>query len=129
MNLNLYDNKMNRIAIIGGRFISVFWSEGYNTTEPFTLELQETEEFKRKLRPDCYVGRDDRKSLMVVKTVQIAGGKIIATGKQATRCLDDVQFVGIIEKDRPVAAAIREAYESGEGYEGFTFAETAPETI
>lgn len=126
MNLNFYDKQLNRTAIIYGRFISVFWSEGYNTTEPFTLELQATEEFKRIVRPDCYVGRDDRKSLMVVKTVQITGGKIIATGKQAARCLDDVPFVGTIKKDRQVAAAIREAYESGEGYEGFTFAETAP---
>lgn len=129
MRLNLYDKQLNRIAIIGGQFISVFWSEGYNTTQPFTLELQATEEFKRKVRPDCYVGRDDRKTLMVVKTVQIIGGKIIATGKQATRCLSDVPFVGTIEKDRLVAEAIREAYESVEGYEGFTFGETAPEAV
>lgn len=127
MRLNLYDKQMNRIAIIGGQFVSVFWSEGYNTVEPFTLELQATEEFKRKVRPECYVGRDDRKTLMVVKTVKIEDGKIIATGKQAARCLDDVPFVGTIEKDRLVADAIREAYESGEGYEGFTFGESTPE--
>lgn len=129
MNLNLYDNQMNRTAIIGGRFISAFWSEGYNTTEPFTLELQATEEFKQKVRPDCYVGRDDRETLMVIKTVQIRDGKVIASGQQAARCLKDVPFVGIIEKDCQVAEAIRAAYEGGEGYEGFTFAESAPEAV
>lgn len=129
MRLNLYDKSMNRVAIIGDRFISTLWSEGYNTVEPFTLELQATEEYKRKVRPDCYVGREDRKTLMVIKTVRIAGGKIIATGKQASRCLEDVPFVGTIEKDSQVAAAIRGAYDSGDGCEGFIFAETAPERV
>ena len=45
------------------------WSEGYNTTQPFTLELLATAEYKQKVKPDCYVGRDDRKTLMVIKTV------------------------------------------------------------
>lgn len=129
MKLSLYDKQLNRIAIIGGQFISVLWSEGYNTVEPFTLETHATENLKRKIRPECYVGRDDRKTLMVIKTAQIKDGKIIATGKQAARCLEDVPFVGTIEKDRPVAEAIREAYESGEGYEGFIFGESALETV
>ena len=129
MRLNLYDKNMNRIAIIGGRFVSVLWSEGYNTVEPFTLELQATEEFKKKVRPDCYVGRDDRKTLMVIKTVKIEGGKIVASGKQAARCLKDVPFVGTIDKDTQVAAGIRSAYESGEGYTGFLFSQTGPEAV
>jgi hypothetical protein len=129
MRLNLYDKNMNRIAIIGDRFISALWSEGYNTVEPFTLELRATEEYKKKVRPECYVGREDRKTLMVIKTARVLGGKVIATGKQAARCLSDVPFVGTIEKDSPVADAVREAYASGEGYEGFFFAETAPEAV
>ena len=64
MNLSLYDPQLNRIAIIEGRFVSCMWSEGYNTTQPFTLELLATAEYKQKVKPDCYVGRDDRKTLI-----------------------------------------------------------------
>ena len=64
MNLSLYDPQLNRISIIESRFVSCMWSEGYNTTQPFTLELQATAEYKQKVKPDCYVGRDDRKTLM-----------------------------------------------------------------
>lgn len=121
MRLSLYNEDMKRIAIIGERFVSVLWSEGYNTIQTFTLELQETDEFKRKVRPECFVGRDDRKTLMVIKAVHIKGGKVVAYGKQAARCLDDVPFVGTIEKDTQVAAGIRSAYEQGEGYRGISF--------
>ena len=76
MNLNLYDENLNRIAIIGGQYVSCLWSEGYNTIENFALELIETDEYKKKIAVDCYVGRDDRKTLMVIKAVQISDGKI-----------------------------------------------------
>ena len=69
MNLNLYDADLNRIAIIGEQYISCLWSEGYNTIENFTLELVETDEYKKKVSVDCYVGRSDRNTLMVIKTV------------------------------------------------------------
>ena len=51
MNLNLYDHDLNRIATIGNRFVSCLWSEGYNTTQDFCLELVETEEYTRKSVP------------------------------------------------------------------------------
>lgn len=123
MNLSLYDSQMERIAIIEARYVSCMWSEGYNTTQPFTLELQETEEYKKKVKPDCYVGRDDRKALMVIKTVKSEDGRIVASGKQANRCLDDVCFEGTIKAGSNLAQAIKSAYDSGDGYEGFVFAE------
>ena len=83
MNLDLYDKDLNRIAIIGEQYISCLWSEGYNTIENFSLELVETEEYMKKVRSDCYVGRADRKTLMVIKTVEITNGKIVASGKQS----------------------------------------------
>lgn len=124
MNLNLYDKQLNRIAIIGGRFISSLWSEGYNSIQPYSLELQATDEYKKKVKPDCYIGRDDRKTLMVLKTVQIKNGKIIASGKQATRCLNDVAFVGTIAAGSKVAQAIKEAYDGSEKYENLVFADS-----
>lgn len=116
MNLNLYDKDLNRIAIIGGQYISCLWSEGYNTVENFTLELIATDEYKKKIRPDCYVGRNDRKTLMVIKGVRIADGKIVATGKQATRVLDDVVFVGTIPAGRHIDTSLKQAYEATTKY-------------
>lgn len=122
MKLNLYDENLNRIAIIGDRFISCLWSEGYNSLQPFTLELQETREYQKKVRPDCYVGRDGRKTLMVIKTVQNKNGRIIASGKGTARCLDDVAFIGTIPKDSVIAQVIPEAYEAGDQFPGISFA-------
>lgn len=129
MRLRLYNEQLNQTAIIGGNFVSVMWSEGYNTVEPFSLELQATDELKKKVRPECYVGRDDRKTLAVIKTVKIEDGKIIATGKQAARCLADVSFVGTIEKGTQVAAGIRKAWEASDKYEGFVLADEAPAAV
>lgn len=122
MKLNLYDQEMNRIAIIGGRFISCMWSEGYNILQTFTLELQETQENKTKVKPDCYIGRDDRKTLMVIKTVMANNGIITAMGKQATRCLDDAPFIGTISAGSQIDSSIKSAYEAGEGFAPFVFA-------
>ena len=94
--------------------------------EPFSLETEATVELKRKIRPEIYAGRDDRKTLMVIKTAKVENGKIIAMGKQAARCLDDAPFVGTIPKNSQVAEAARSAFEAGDGYPGFAFAETAP---
>ena len=110
MKINLYDENLHRIAIIDERFVSCLWSEGYNTTENFTLELQETEEYRKKVRPDCYVGRNDRKTLMVIKTVGIADNKIIASGKQATQVLNDVAFIGTINEGSKIDSSIEKAY-------------------
>ena len=110
LNLSLYDRDMNRISVIGCRFESCMWSEGYNTTQPFTLELQANEEYKKKVKEDCYVGRDDRKTLMVIKTVRVKDGHIIATGKEAKRCLDDVACEKVIPAGSNLADAVRGAY-------------------
>lgn len=124
MNLNLYDKDLNRIAIIGSQYISCLWSEGYNTIENFTMELNATDEYKKKIRTDCYVGRDDRKTLMVIKTVQISSGKIVASGKQAGRVLDDVSFVGTIESGSMIDISIKNAYNSSNKYHKLEFANT-----
>ncbi len=125
MNLNLYDADLNRIAIIGEQYISCLWSEGYNTIENFTLELVETDEYKKKVSVDCYVGRSDRNTLMVIKTVQISGGKIVASGKQATRVLDDVPFVGTIPSGVDIDTSVINAYNESEKYRNVEFYSTS----
>lgn len=125
MNLNLYDADLNRIAIIGEQYISCLWSEGYNTIENFSLELIATDEYKRKISVDCYVGRTDRETLMVIKTVQISGGKIVASGKQATRVLDDVPFIGTIESGSDIDTAVINAYNNSDQYRNVEFSSTS----
>ena len=124
MNLNLYDKDLNRIAIIGSQYVSCLWSEGYNTVENFTLELNATDDYKKKVQDDFYVGRDDRPTLMVIKTVRIAGGKIVASGKQSTRVLDDVSFVGTIESGSEIDTSIKNAYNGSNKYHNVEFADT-----
>lgn len=123
MKLNLYDKDLNRIAIIEGRFVSAVWSEGYNTTQSFSLDLRATDEYKAKVKPDCYVGRDDRKTLMVIKTVYVKAGHVVASGKQASRCLDDVACEMIIPENSNLASSIKAAYDSSPGFEHFIFRE------
>lgn len=124
MNLNLYNEDMQRISIIGTNFVSCLWAEGYNTTEDFTLEVQATKEYKSKLKPDCYFGRDDRKTLMVIKSIQTVGNTIIATGKQATRVLDDVAFVGTLPEGSIIDTSVKNAYNNSNKFHNLEFATT-----
>ena len=124
MNLNLYDKDLNRIAIIGSQYISCFWSEGYNTIENFAMELLATDEYKKKVRTDCYVGRSDRKTLMVIKTVEASNGIIVASGKQAGRVLDDVSFIGTIESGSMIDTSIKNAYNNSNKYHNLQFGDT-----
>lgn len=125
MNLSLYDENLNRIAVIGGQFVSCLWSEGYNSTQSFCLELIQTDEYKKKVRPDCYVGRTDRKTLMVIKSVEFKNGRIVASGKQATRVLDDVAFVGTINDGVNIDTAVKSAYNTSSKYRKLEFASTS----
>lgn len=127
MKLSLYDWDLNRISIIGEQYISCLWSEGYNTVEPCSLELQATEEYKQKVKPECYLGRDDRKTLMVIKSVQIEDGHIVASGKQASRCLADVVCETTIQAGENVAVAIKAAYDGSYKYHNMVFADPALE--
>lgn len=124
MKLSLYDKNLKRIGVIEARYVSCMWSEGYNSTQPFTMELQASDEYKQKTQPDCYVGRDDRKTMMVIKTVKSKDGRIVASGKQAQRCLDDVAFEGTIQAGSNVPQSIKAAYDSSHGYDPFIVGES-----
>ena len=121
MNLNLYDENLNRISIIGMQYISCLWSEGYNSVESFSLEVNATDEYKKKIREDCYVGRTDRKTLMVIKSVEFYENTIVATGKQSTRVLDDVAFVGTIQTGAVIDTALNDAYNNSNKYRNLNY--------
>lgn len=110
MNLNLYNKKMERVAAIGDHFVSCLWVEEYNSNGNFSLELNATKEYLEKIKTDFFVGRSDRKTIMVIKSVMYKDGKIIAAGSQATQILDDVGFVGTIDLGVNIDTAIKNAY-------------------
>ena len=122
MRLNLYDSSMNRIAFIDESFISCLWAENYNSKGSLSLELPLTEEYKELVKPDCYVGRWDRDTVMVIKSVLVRENSLVATGSTADRQLDDVAFVGTIGANSNVASALKTAYEGTDGYPNFSFA-------
>lgn len=121
MKINLYDTDLNRIAYIGDKYRSLLWSEGFNTMGSFTIELSENEDLKKKIKTDYYIGRSDRKTLMVIKSVQASNGLIIATGKPATRVLEDVAFVGTILADQQIDTAILNAYNNSTKFKNVIF--------
>lgn len=124
MKINIYDKDLNRVDIVESRFVSCFWAEGYNTTEAFSLELQESESHKRNVRPGYFVGRTDRKALMVITTVEAKDGKIVATGKTADRLLQDVSFIGKIEAGANIDTAVINAYNNSSKCVDLDFKET-----
>lgn len=124
MKLNLYDENLNKIAIIGGQFISCLWKEDYNGKGNFSIELNNTEEYRKKVKTDCYVGRKDRKTLMVIKTVNIKDGAIVATGALATRQLEDVAFIGTINENSTIATSVKNAYNVSTKYQNIEIADS-----
>ena len=124
MKINIYNKSFDRVDIIESRFVSCFWAEGYNTTESFTLELQESEAHKKNIRPGYFVTRTDRKAVMVITTVESKDGKIVASGKDAKRLLADVVFVGKIEAGQKIDKAVIDAYNKSSKCVDIDFAST-----
>ena len=134
MRLSIYDSQLKLVDVVGESFISCLWSEGYNTVEKFTLEVADIATHRAAIVPDCFVGRNDRNTLMVVKTVVCEGGKITATGKPATALLEDLAFVGKIEANSTIANSLKTAYNESIGnalltVDESTLTETYPSQI
>lgn len=124
MKINIYDENLNLVAPIGENYVSCLWAEGYNTIETFTLELLATETYTKKIKTDMYVKRLDRENIMIIKSIQGQGNRLIISGKQVARVLDDVPFVGTIPENSRIDTALVGAYNSGVGYSGVEFAES-----
>lgn len=116
MKINIYDENLNLVVPIGENYVSCLWAEGYNTVEPFVLELVATKDYREKIKTDMYVKRADRKNVMIIKSVQKQGDKLIVSGKQASRVLDDVSFVGTINDGSVIDTALFNAYNKSNKY-------------
>lgn len=112
MNLTIYDNNLAKIAIIGNQFVSCLWQEKYNALGSFSLEVVATEYLKTKIRPGYYVVRSDFKTAMVIKTVEISEGTIVATGATAEKQLDNVAFIGTIAANKDIVTSLKSVYNS-----------------
>ena len=124
MKIKIYDKDLNPILFIDEQFVSCLWSEGYNTIGSFCLELIDTAEYRKKIREDFYAGRSDRDTLMVIKTVELRDGRIIASGKQAASVLDDVAMIGTIQAGANIDTSVKNAYNGSTKFRGLNFAET-----
>ena len=114
MKINIYDEKLNLISSIDNRFVSCLWSEGYNTIGDLVLELQSTEEMRNKLRPDYFIGRSDRKTVMAIGTVLINDNKVIVYGKTAGVLLRDTALNGVINSSEGLDISIKKAYNNSD---------------
>jgi hypothetical protein len=121
MKNNVYDENLNLVAPIGENYVSCLWAEGYNTVEPFTLELIATETYKKKIKTDMYVKRTDRENVMVIKTIQQQDNKLVISGKQAIRVFEDVAFVGTINENEVIDTALFNAYNKSSYYSNVDF--------
>lgn len=110
MRLILYSDKLKKIADLGNQYFSCLWKEDYNGTGSFSLELPATEKLRNLCRPDMFVRRNDRATVMLVKSVEFRGNKIVMSGMSALALLDDVAFFGTIKENTNVVSAIKTAY-------------------
>ena len=124
LNINIYDENLNLSLILENRYISCFWSEGYNQSQPFTIEVANTELTRNRIHEGYYAVRPDRKTVMVITTVEITKNSIVATGEQATILLDDCGFVGTLKRGSIIDKAIPQAYLQSYQFPNLIFKET-----
>lgn len=124
MKVSIYNPDMVKIADIGDRFISCLWREDYNGDGAFSLELPATEQYTRNITPDCYARRQDRPGVMVIKSINSNGRRIVLSGKTAASLLDDIAFIGSTAADAVISTTLKNAYDASTGYRNITYEES-----
>lgn len=98
MECNVYGINLNRIGSIF-TWVSMLWTEGYNTLGTFQLELQQTPGALELFQPDRYCGIPESETLMLIKAVQVRNGSVIITGSPATCVLSDRVSTTVISNE------------------------------
>lgn len=129
MKLNLYDENLNRLAFLDENYISLLWTENYNDVGSFTLEVVATDKNKSIIKPDYFISSKDRKTLMIIKSVEISGDTVVANGCSAAYMLDDVAYIGTIESGSKIVKAIKSAYEATSGVPSIYIDDSDIETV
>ena len=87
MYLNIYDLQLNRVGTLQ-TWISMTWEEQYNDIGSITLEVVHTEEAVSLIKPWRYCTIDQSDQVMILLSVQIEDGHLVAYGKSAICLLD-----------------------------------------
>lgn len=87
MYLNLYDLNLNRVGSLQ-TWISMTWEENYNDIGSITLEVVQTEDTVSLVKPWRYCTIDQSDQVMLLLSVQIEEGHLIAYGKSAICLLE-----------------------------------------
>lgn len=100
---NIYDENLNRIGTVG-TWVSLVWSEGYNTIGSFQMELQQKSTLLSLFKIGNYVGRSDFKTLCIIRSVEVNDGKIIVNGHPAASILDERVSTKVISNENAETA-------------------------
>lgn len=87
MYLSIYDLNLNRVGTLQ-TWISMTWEDLYNDIGSLTLEVVHTEEVVNLIKPWRYCTIDDSDQVMLILSVQIENGHMIAYGKSAICLLE-----------------------------------------
>ena len=104
--INVYDINLNRIGMLL-TWISLLWEHCYNTVGNFQLEVQETAENAKLLRPWTYFRLNDDDRPMIATSVQLRDKKIVVRGYPATYILQK-RVSDIVISDRNAEEAMFE---------------------
>lgn len=106
MECSFYDMSLTRIGAIS-TWVSMVWEDRYNTEGKFQIELQYQKDLFDLIQPDVYCGLTGHDTLMLIKSVRVKDGKIVANGFSAcTRILNDRVSTRVISNQNAEAALL-----------------------
>lgn len=86
--LIVYDTALNRLGVIFS-WISLVWTEEYNTVGSCQIELQRADELTDLLQPDRYLYYSGGSGLMIVKSVQLHDNTLLVNGRSLVYILSE----------------------------------------
>ncbi len=102
---NVYNENLDRIGTIE-TWVSLLWSEGYNTQGDFLIEVQQTKAVAKLLKIGNYIGRGDFKTLCLIRSVEVKDHLIVANGHPAINILAE-RVSTLVIKNQNAETAMR----------------------
>lgn len=87
MYLNIYDLNLNRVGALQ-TWVSMTWEDLYNDIGSITLEVVQTEDTVNLIKPWRYCTIDQSDQVMLLLSIQIQDGHLIAYGRSAICLLE-----------------------------------------
>lgn len=123
MECSIYDSNLNRVGVVS-TWVSMIWAEGYNSLGSFQIELQQRNGLIDLFSIDRFCGIPDSDTLMILKSVQVRNGTIVANGFPATRILGDRVSTAVIS-NRNSELAMRSLVQNMSPWPGVELGEVA----